>query len=263
MSKNKRMTSNTTESGFTLVEVAIGLLIIALLIGGVLKGQELIINSQVNATAAQVRSIKAGIRTFQDSYQGYPGDLIRAAARLPNCGACVNGNGNRLLESPPNWITGLFGAPDEATEFWRHLNAVDLVGGVSGQFVAQGGVWGETLPTSPLGGGFVAGYAVFALIPGATGNFDQFNAPTSTIKMAHYLTLRNEPFFPATSFRPQSTHLSPRVAERLDFKMDDGLPNTGSLVAAGGPNCATGRADAATYDAAAATNNCAMNFRID
>jgi prepilin-type N-terminal cleavage/methylation domain-containing protein len=94
------------QAGFTLVELAIVMIIIGLLIAGVLKGQALIQNAQVTSTVAQVKSIEAAISTFSDTYAAIPGDLVNPATRLPNCaGACIQGagvnNGNGHLELTP------------------------------------------------------------------------------------------------------------------------------------------------------------------
>ncbi len=83
---NTNLELNTEgQRGFTLVELAIVMIIIGLLIGGVLKGQELISNAQVSASAAQVKATEAGISTFQDAYGAIPGDMVSPATRIPNC----------------------------------------------------------------------------------------------------------------------------------------------------------------------------------
>ena len=75
------------EGGFTLVELAIVMIIIGLLIGGILKGQELINNARVSSSVTQIKGAEAAINTFRDKYAALPGDIANAAARLPNCGA--------------------------------------------------------------------------------------------------------------------------------------------------------------------------------
>src|SRR5690349_8212917 len=79
--------NSRSEAGFTLVELAIVMIIIGLLIAGVLKGQQLITNAKVTAQVAQVKSIDAATSSFKDMYNALPGDITNAANRLPNCGA--------------------------------------------------------------------------------------------------------------------------------------------------------------------------------
>jgi prepilin-type N-terminal cleavage/methylation domain-containing protein len=59
------------QAGFTLVELAIVMIIIGLLIAGVLKGQALIANAQVTATVAQVKAIEAATSTFKGSLMDF------------------------------------------------------------------------------------------------------------------------------------------------------------------------------------------------
>ncbi|MCK5555335.1 MAG: prepilin-type N-terminal cleavage/methylation domain-containing protein, partial [Alphaproteobacteria bacterium] len=56
------------QKGFTLVELAIVLTIIGLLIGGILKGQQLMQNARVTATIAQIQAIESATTTFRDTY---------------------------------------------------------------------------------------------------------------------------------------------------------------------------------------------------
>src|ERR1700733_9625896 len=84
------------QKGFTLVELAIVLTIVGLLIGGILKGQQLIANARVTSQMAQEQGIQAAVTTFNDTYQGLPGDLNPATTRIPNCtnpNFCFDGTG--------------------------------------------------------------------------------------------------------------------------------------------------------------------------
>ncbi|HIL28602.1 MAG TPA: prepilin-type N-terminal cleavage/methylation domain-containing protein, partial [Micavibrio sp.] len=88
------ITADKKQAGFTLVELAVVMIIIGLLIGGVLKGQELIANAQIASTVAGIKGIDAATSTFNDTYNAFPGDMSNALTRLPNCAApCANGNG--------------------------------------------------------------------------------------------------------------------------------------------------------------------------
>ena len=77
------------QKGFTLIEIAIVLVIIGLLLGGVLKGQELINTARVRALNNSVDGITAAWFSFQDRYRAFPGDYLaaRATVNLPGATA--------------------------------------------------------------------------------------------------------------------------------------------------------------------------------
>ncbi len=125
------------QKGFTLVELAIVLTIIGLLIGGILKGQQLIANAKVTAQMAQVQGIDAATTTFRDAYAGLPGDLLTPSTRLANCTAAtclLVGNGDQKVLpgagafTPPTGATvgGAMGIGGEADAFWAQLAAANL-----------------------------------------------------------------------------------------------------------------------------------------
>ena len=85
------------DRGFTLVEIAIVLVIIGLLLGGILKGQELINNAKVRAIADRQNSLKVAWFSFIDRFAAIPGDHIQASTYITGAG---DGNGDGfLLES--------------------------------------------------------------------------------------------------------------------------------------------------------------------
>src|ERR1700680_4960961 len=69
------------QSGYTLVEIAIVLVIIGLLLGGVLKGQELIYNQRVKSTYDAYRQYNAAMYGYQDRYQAMSGDVASPTTR--------------------------------------------------------------------------------------------------------------------------------------------------------------------------------------
>jgi prepilin-type N-terminal cleavage/methylation domain-containing protein len=62
------------QAGFTLVEIAIVMVIIGLLIGGVLKGQAMIENAKVKRVVKQADELRAAVMIFYDKFGVYPGD---------------------------------------------------------------------------------------------------------------------------------------------------------------------------------------------
>ncbi|QKK05852.1 MAG: prepilin-type N-terminal cleavage/methylation domain-containing protein [Pseudomonadota bacterium] len=159
-------------SGFTLVELSIVMAIIGILIGGVLKGREMMINGKITATVVQIHAVEAAVTTFRDTYNQIPGDMLNAAARIPHCTALCNpdiatasngvlgGTDSALLNNSMTATLPLPGGEaNETTLFWAHLALTGLLGGITdsvirGENVAE---WGKTHPATKIGGGFFAG----------------------------------------------------------------------------------------------------------
>src|SRR5882672_7730187 len=99
--------------GFTLIEIAIVLVIIGLLLGGVLKGQELITGARVRNLISQQDGIKAAFFGFQDRYRALPGDYAAAGTNIS--GVSINGDGNGQIELANTAGTA------ESILVWNHL----------------------------------------------------------------------------------------------------------------------------------------------
>ncbi len=245
------------DDGFTLVELAIVMIIIGLLIGGVLKGQELIANAEVTASVSQVKATESAMSTFQDAYANLPGDMTNPAARIPNCtGECARvGNANGLIEPLPGAAQTL---AMEAQTFWSQLAAADILGGVIADSPAVVPTPGQTHPEFPSGGALRVGYHVGGVITGQTAAAGQSagHYVNSTLALANI----------ATNTQADSA-LSPGQASRIDSKIDDGQPNTGSVLgngqaAAGTTSCALGTGVTDVYNTAQTSLNCNTYIRI-
>jgi len=121
------------QSGFTLVEIAIVLVIIGLLLGGVLKGQEIITQAKIKNVINDINGITAAIQAYQDRYKALPGDDPNAATRWGATVTVVATNsGNGTLDG--NYNVAVAGAPTAAQEsnlFWQHLRLANFVAGPS------------------------------------------------------------------------------------------------------------------------------------
>lgn len=113
------------QSGFTLIEIAIVLVIIGLLLGGVLKGQELITSARVRNLISQQDGVKAAYFGFLDRYRALPGDYNQAVANIAGVAAGSNGNNNGQITA-----NGVSGATiDEDIAAWDHLSHSGFING--------------------------------------------------------------------------------------------------------------------------------------
>ena len=212
------------QAGFTLVEIAIVLVIIGLLLGGILKGQELINSARVRNLADTTSGVQAAYFGFIDRYRRVPGDW-QAAAAGNAIGGTINtgGNDNGRIDST-NY--------DEPNAVWEHLSKA---GFVSGSYDGAGG----NEPTTANN----------------ASPFNPFNAAIVLARTGNYLD--------PTAAPPQRLHLvvgrgTPvDIARELDTKLDDANPQTGNLrsalVGGGGPDILGGTSnwgagDPACYD---------------
>ena len=115
------------QSGFTLVEIAIVLVIIGLLLGGVLKGQEMIENARIKSVVSDMNGISAAYNAYLDRYHAIPGDELPAtmAGRgWPGTDGAVLANGVLAITPAQTFTNG-----GEQAGMWRALRASNLAAG--------------------------------------------------------------------------------------------------------------------------------------
>jgi prepilin-type N-terminal cleavage/methylation domain-containing protein len=114
------------ERGFTLVEIAIVLVIIGLLLGGILKGQEMITQAKIKNAIADFSGVSAAYHGYQDRYRRIPGDDNQAATRWADLVAANdNGDGDGVVRGAYNATAG----NTESRNFWLHLRKAGFVSG--------------------------------------------------------------------------------------------------------------------------------------
>jgi len=181
------------QSGFTLVEIAIVLVIIGLLLGGILKGQELINSAKVKNLANDFRVIPTYIYAFQDKFKALPGDDPQVVAHVS--GSTLSGVGpvgNGVINGAWNSTT----AGDESFLFWQHVRLANLAAGPTA--VADA----DYIPKNAVGGiiGISSTTAAQVHITGMTG-----------------------------TYQVCSKGILGKFVKQLDIQMDDGNTATGSL----------------------------------
>ncbi len=224
------------QTGFTLIEIAIVLVIIGLLLGGVLKGQELITSARVRNLISQQDGVKAAFFGFQDRFRAYPGDYTGAVVNIPNIStvACNSGvgNGNGRIESG-----------DEARLAWEHMSKA---GFIAGSFTCAASDSATTTPVNPYG---IYLEVVYDGIYGA-GTTTTPSPPRHNVKTGAQIPVE-------------------LIAE-MDRKIDDGNPNTGAFQfsrfagngtaptdnAAAAPACTSANTAAGVWNATNGSTNC-------
>ncbi len=123
---------NSTEAGFTLVEIAIVLVIIGLLLGGILKGQEMINQARIKNVINDFNGVTVAVTSYQDRYRALPGDDPNADTRW-TVQAPAKGDGNGVILGKYNaTVAGAApAAAEESNLFWQHLRIAGFVPGLT------------------------------------------------------------------------------------------------------------------------------------
>jgi prepilin-type N-terminal cleavage/methylation domain-containing protein len=269
------MTKIQQQKGFTLVELAIVMVIIGLLIGGILKGQELIQNARVTATMAQVQAIKAATIAFQDRYNGLPGDF-KGVGVIPGCagsGPCDFATGtperNGIIGDPSwNMIVrqgsggGLYNPPSTVADseanqpglFWFYLFASNMLGGgYSTAPIAGAPIAGKSHLAGKLGHSYVIGYTA--------GTQPGQRTPTGGLPVTITGTVLSLVKDLAAPDVGGAFAFKANIAATLDRKDDDGNPFTGHVQGFGDLDCETSSAwtpATSTYDEGGAGFHCGL-----
>ncbi|WP_197051962.1 prepilin-type N-terminal cleavage/methylation domain-containing protein [Sphingomonas sp. 35-24ZXX] len=254
-----------SQSGFSLVELSIVLVILGLLTGGILGGQALIRAAELRAVPTEYARWVSATQTFRDKYFALPGDLTNATSfwglaggdgrnaacnnAVTNSTATCNGNGNGLIAT-----TGA----NENTLFWQHQSNAGLIEWKPIKASTCCEV-NQSLPASRLSQGswFIGGFS--APVSGSANAFDGVYAPNAF----------------SFSHRPNNSTvqgvLAPEEAWNIDIKMDDGIIHSGRYVAnwsavfsRSGVACSTAASAAdfnATYNLSNQSKDCIFWFR--
>jgi prepilin-type N-terminal cleavage/methylation domain-containing protein len=198
----RRIHMKANQQGFTLVEIAIVLVIIGLLLGGVLKGQELINSAKAKSLVSDFRTMSTAIYAYQDRFRFMPGDDPAADQHVAGTNATTpsspDARGNGRIGGDWNSTTDT----DESRLVWQHLRLANLLTG----------------PTDESDAAYEPRNADNGII-GITS--------TSPVKPAEGTAADSRPMTGA--FFICSAGVTARLARQVDSTMDDGVTNTGNV----------------------------------
>ncbi len=149
-----------TQRGFTLVEIAIVLVIIGLLLGGILKGQEMIVQAKIKNAISELSGASAAYYGYRDRYRAIPGDDPNAATRWTTPSPATAGNNNGVVEAKYNEDCGTPGTK-ESCHWWDQLRRAGFISGsgyqqplnaFTGKIGVQTGDASGSTPGAALGG---------------------------------------------------------------------------------------------------------------
>ncbi len=258
-----RFFRTVSRSGFTLIELAVVLVVIGLLAGAIMGGRQMIRQGELQQTAATTGKMKNAIASFADQYETEPGDIADAedywgtdpngcpsnSVRTPRVETC-NGDGNGKLNAELN---GTWSEPFRAMQ--QLSNAGVITGTYSGVVGANGGsdsVPGENVLAGPDG----SGIGMWPAGP-FSGHSQWFDMPETTVLQYGANNAGGNLTAPI---------LTPRDAKNLDVKLDDGVPATGKIVAYKStlnPGCTTSNTMTAQYKLSENGIACALAYRLD
>lgn len=221
--------NKTLQSGFTLIEIAIVIVIIGMLIIGIYSSGDLLNNYKTASIIADFKKYKSAYDNFKQQYNAIPGDMVDASTVLPNPSAVtiLDGNGDSKITTATDWTS------NEAVSAWQHMA---LAGFIKGNYTVVAGANPPQIDinipksTTKSRGFFMADFYTTQITNGIFSS-ENFASLDSTYNNA--MIHSNSIFYASFSFSEFLADyivrgsLTPEDAHTIDIKLDDGLYRTG------------------------------------
>lgn len=126
----RNFSSTRHQTGYSLIELSMVLVIIGLLVAGLMKGNELIVQARLRNIAGSFDGLSQAILSYQERYRVLPGDDPSAQSRWPS--SASNGDGNRIICGAYHGGSGgisCSGNSQESALLWQHLRLAGLLAG--------------------------------------------------------------------------------------------------------------------------------------
>lgn len=240
------MNATSRRAGFSLVELSVVIVVIALLAGGVVAAKSLIRSAELRHIMVELELYKSTVKTFRERYKALPGDMANATqfwGMHPDCaddpstdiyaaGVCDGDGDGRIGEqswtstwsiAAPNcsWNSTTAQSVMEQYQFWKHLEQAGmLTGNFLGRPSATPGVYwevGVNLPVSNAGKNMT--WIPLDANPCDTRIWGQNGQGQAMLLGAGDATF---------AARPTET-LLPEEVWGIDTKVDDGMPGKGNV----------------------------------
>jgi len=234
-------------NGFTLIELSIVLVIIGLIVGGVLVGQDLIRAAEVRSQIAQVEKLNTTVNTFRGKFNAIPGDMAAATASQfgfanSSCaGTAGLRDGNGVLEGNTGSASLLQGG-GETGLFWNDISSSVAGNLIDGSFSTA---TCTSTPTVTSGGNFSA-----YILPSKLGRGTYINV--YSVNGANYYGL-SVAIEIELGYLSTFQGLSVMQAYNIDTKMDDGIPMQGNVITNYSSN---GSINESSYSATSDSTSC-------
>ena len=251
------------EQGFTLIELSIVLVIIGLIVGGVLVGQDLIRAAEVRATISQIEKYNTAVNTFRGKYNALPGDINASTATAFGFTArgttAGEGDGNGVIEGFSGTTGNGFLQDGENLSFWTDLS----VGNTTSA---------SAMNINLVDGSFSTYTSPTVTAPSITASTASSYYPAAKLGRGNYVYVYSTngvnyfgvaPITTSSGTASIAASMTVQQGYNIDKKVDDGFPTTGNVTATAGTasteNAAAVAVNGASADSATSCYNSASN----